>query len=56
MIGTLWLCILAGFQGSPAPTVSVESVGGLPRTGTLVALSTEQITLESEGQPTRIPL
>ncbi len=56
MIGTLWLCILAGFQGSPAPTVSVESVGGAPRTGTLVALSPEQITLESDGQPTRIPL
>lgn len=56
MIGTLWLCMLIGFQGPPAPTVSVESVGGTPRSGTLVALNTEQITLESEGKPTEIPL
>lgn len=56
MIGTLWLCMLIGFQGPPAPTVSVESVGGAPRSGALVALTTEQITLESEGQTTEIPL
>ncbi len=53
MTGMTWICAMVLLQAPPALSVSVETLSGPKRTGALVELTTERVTIEVDGQRSR---
>jgi len=54
--GITWICAIVLGQ-TPAPlTVSADMLSGPQRTGAVVELTTDHVTLEADGQRTELPL
>ncbi|MHB0956150.1 MAG: NPCBM/NEW2 domain-containing protein [Pirellulaceae bacterium] len=56
MIGITLMCAMVLGQAPPRLNVSVETLSGPQRTGTVVELTTERVTIESDGDRTTLNL